>query len=105
LPDIIVLKPGLSFKSIAASEKPEYAQEVSATPSGTLSEETLTLIAERSRNAELLQKPYALYVLKVHTSDGWFLMGASTHPATFACQLDASTATITFSCNRPLPSF
>jgi hypothetical protein len=27
LPDIIVLKPGLSFKSIAASEKPEYAQE------------------------------------------------------------------------------
>jgi hypothetical protein len=105
LPDLIVLKPGRSFRSATASEKPEYAQEVSVTPSGTLSEETLTLSAERSLNAELLQKPYELYVLKVHASNGWFLMGTPDNPATLTCQLDASAATISFSCNRPLLNF
>lgn len=102
LPNIIALRQGKSFRSIDVAEKPEYAQDISDTPSVNLSKETLTLRVERANNSELLQKPYGLYVLKVHTSDGWFMMGTPDNPATFTSQQDVRVATLTFSCKRPL---
>jgi hypothetical protein len=102
LPNIILLRAGCAFRSVVCEKPPQYRQAVSETPSGNLSEETISLSIAYSADLPLFQHVHERYVLKVHTSTGWFLMGTPDNPATFTFEQDLRVADGTFICKKPL---
>jgi hypothetical protein len=84
----VVLKPGVSWRRLEATEKPVYVSGLKRREAGPDLEETVSVQTHYDPGSELRRYAAFYYVLRLRTDTGTFYCGTPAYPSTLEITTD-----------------
>lgn len=97
----LVFKYPVGWRRVQAKAKVTYQMGTETPDAGTITKETISLVADCDDITELINRNQ-YYILRLFTSDGFFVVGSLNYPARKTVSSDKSRAIISFECTSPL---